>query len=271
MRRSFTRPFTSAMVVLVAAGVTAACDVNLGNGDFSLGVLSGQAKDTWTRSYTVSSSGRVEVVNVNGRIEVEPGTGATVELRAERTAKASSDESAKDLLSKVQMLEDAKPDSVRVEAKPPKWTGRGGVDIKFFLKVPAGVRVAARTVNGGIQLTRIPNDVEATTVNGGVEADAVSGTLHLSSTNGGVSLSLASLGTGGVRAETVNGGVRVALPKDAKADVSAHVTNGGIGVDDLPLEITGERTRRRVEGKLNGGGPLVELETTNGGVHLTGK
>ena len=103
-----------------AAPHGAACDVSLGNGDFSLGLVSGQSTDTWTRNYTVAAGGRLEVVNVNGLVQVEPGTGPAVEIRAERHAKASSDEAAKDLLGKVQMLEDIKPDSVRVEAKPPK-------------------------------------------------------------------------------------------------------------------------------------------------------
>ena len=174
-------------LALALAGI--ACDVNLGNGDFSLGLASGQSTDTWTRTYTVAAGGRFEVVNVNGLVQVEAGTGPAIEIRAERRAKASSDEAAKDLLGKVQMLEDVKPDAVRLEAKPPK-TIRGGVDIKFFVKVPAGVNVVARTVNGGIKLMSVPNDVEASTTNGGVEADQVSGTLRVSTTNGGVRLAL---------------------------------------------------------------------------------
>ena len=72
-------------------------------------------------------------------MQVEPGTGPAVEIRAERRAKASSDEAAKELLGKVQMLEDVKPDAVRVEAKPPRAV-RGGVEVKFFVKVPAGAQ-----------------------------------------------------------------------------------------------------------------------------------
>jgi hypothetical protein len=254
---------------LLASG-SAACDVNLGNGDFSLGLISGQSTDTWTRNYTVANGGRLEVVNVNGLVQVEAGPGPQVEIHAERRAKASSDEAAKELLGKVQMLEDIKPDAVRVEAKPPK-TFRGGVDIKFFVKVPAGLNVVARTVNGGIKLIGVPNDIEASTTNGGVEAERVSGTLRVTTTNGGVRLALSGVGKGGVRAQTVNGGVNVELPKDAAANLSARVVNGGLGVDNIQLETIGERTRRRLEGKLNGGGPPIDLDTTNGGIHLTGK
>jgi Toastrack DUF4097 len=270
MTRLF-RSHSAAVAGCVALGLAcAACDVNLGNGDFSLGLVSGQATDTRTRNYTVAAGGRFEVVNVNGLVQVEPGTGPGIEIRAERRAKASSDEAAKELLGKVQMLEDVKADAVRVEAKPPK-TFRGGVDIKFFVKVPASLNVIARTVNGGIKLINVPNDIEASTTNGGVEAEQVSGTLRVSTTNGGVRLALSGLGKGGLRAETVNGGVNVEMPRDAKANISAHVVNGGLGVDNLQLETIGEQTRRRVEGKLNGGGPPIELGTTNGGIHLTGK
>ena len=83
-------------LALALAGI--ACDVNLGNGDLSLGLASGQSTDTWTRNYTVDAGGRFEVVNVNGLVQVEAGTGPAIEIRAERRAKASSDEAAKDLL-----------------------------------------------------------------------------------------------------------------------------------------------------------------------------
>jgi hypothetical protein len=272
MRSARWRRGWLAACLAACAVVASACDVNVGNGDFNFGLVSGQATDIWTRTYTVAPGGQVEVVNVNGLVQVEPGTGQTVEIRAERRAKASSDDAAKTLLGKVQMLEDSKPDALRVEAKVPKSAGwNSGVDIKFFVKLPAGLHVVARTTNGGIKLLRLPNDVEATTVNGGVEGEGLSGTVRASSTNGGVNLSLAGVAAGGVRAETVNGGVHVEIPRDAKANVSARVVNGGLGVENLTLESIGEQSRRRVEGKLNGGGPSVELEATNGGVHLTGK
>jgi hypothetical protein len=41
--------------------------------------------------------------------------------------------------------------------------------------------------------------------------------------------------------------------------------------DQLAVESTGEKNRRRLEGRLNGGGSRVELATTNGGIHITGR
>jgi hypothetical protein len=75
---------------------------------------------------------------------------------------------------------------------------------------------------------------------------------------------------GGIKAETVNGGVVVMVPKTAKADLHASVVNGGLSVGDLPVEVVGQQTRRRLEGKLNGGGPRIEIGAVNGGVRLAG-
>ena len=260
-------------VVLVAtlAFGASGCDVNIGGGDFSLGVASGRATDEWTRKYTIPSTGRFEVINVNGQIQVEQATGADVEVRAERVVKASSDEAAKELLAKVEMAETRTADGVKLETRAPKHFGRGGVEVKYFVKVPAGLKVSAQTTNGGIRLLNISNEIVASTTNGGVSGDGLTGAVEATTTNGGIDLSLGAVAQGGVKAETVNGGVVVSLPRDAKADVRASVVNGGLSVEDLPVESIGAQNRRRLEGKLNGGGPSIVIGAVNGGVRLAGK
>jgi len=257
------------LVALLAFG-TAACDVNIGGGDFNLGVASGRATDEWSRKYQVASGGRFEVVNVNGQVQVEQATGSEVEVRAERIAKASTDEAAKELLGKVEMAETKMADGVKLETRAPKNWGRGGVEVKYFVKVPAGVKVFAQTTNGGIRLLNISNEIVASTVNGGVSGDGLTGAVEATTTNGGIDLSLGAVADGGVKAETVNGGVVVSVPRDAKADVRASVVNGGLSVGDLPVETIGAQSRRRLEGKLNGGGPRIVIGAVNGGVRLAG-
>ena len=258
--------------VLVASAATAACDVNIGGGDFNIGIGSGRATDVVTKSYTVPPHAKFEVVNTNGLVQVEQGTGPAVEVRAERTAKAASDEAAKEMLGKVEIVETKGPDgSMKLETKAPKSWGRGGVEIKYYVKVPEGILVSANTTNGGIRLLNLSNAVVASTVNGGVNGDGLAGSVEASSTNGGIDLSVVKVVEGGVKAETVNGGISVSVPRDAKADISAHVVNGGLSVGDLSVDTVGEKSRRRLEGKLNGGGPRIDLGAVNGGVHLAGK
>jgi hypothetical protein len=271
MRRLIRRQALAAALVVAAGIATASCDVSIGGGDFSLGVVSGKATDEWSRTYQVAAGQRFEVVNVNGLVQVEPAGGSEVSVRAERVAKASTDEAAKELLGKVEMAETKTADGVKLETKTPKNWGRGGVEIKYYVKVPAGVRVVAQTTNGGIKLADLPNPVVASTVNGGVAGSGLSGAVEATTTNGGIDLAFGAVADGGVKAETVNGGISVSIPRTAKADIKASVVNGGLSVGDLPVQTTGAQNRRRLEGKLNGGGPRIDLGAVNGGVRLAGQ
>jgi hypothetical protein len=109
------------------------------------------------------------------------------------------------------------------------------------------------------------------TTNGGIVARRVGGALNASTTNGGVEAEVERLATDGVQMECVNGGLRLSLPRDARADIDARIVNGGINVDGLDIDTVGEQTRRRLEGRLNGGGPKVRIEGTNGGIRLSGR
>jgi hypothetical protein len=269
MRRLFLNTVLALALCLSASGA-AACDISIGDTGFNVGMANSKATETWTRSYVVSAGGSFEVENTNGMVEVLQGTGPKVEVSAEKIAKASSDETAKDMLTKIEIVETVKPDSVRLVTKTPKTFGSGGAEVKYTIKVPAGLRVHAGTTNGGIKLTGVSNDIEASTTNGGVNGEDLSGTIDASTTNGGVHLAFSKLAPGGLKAETTNGGVSVSVPTDTKATISAHVTNGGFGVENLNVVST-EQNRHHLEGTLNGGGPRIELGTTNGGISLKGK
>jgi hypothetical protein len=258
---------------LAVSAATSACDVRVsGDGGLSLDMAAGRAQDTWTRSYTLAEGGRLELINVNGRISAEPASGDAVELVGERTAKASSDESARDLLGKVEMREETGASRVRVEVRSPRHFGMGGVEVRWTVKVPKGTVVDFRNTNGKVVLEGLAGEVHARTVNGGVEGRGLSAqVLEASTVNGGVEIEVAAplADSGKVNLECVNGGVRLALPEASKASVVARVTNGGIDTGGLEFQVTGEQTRRRFEGTLNGGGASITLETTNGGVRLS--
>jgi hypothetical protein len=270
MRRNSVHGRFAAACLVVAGLLSAACDVNLGEGGFNVGPLLGRASDQWTKSYPISPSGRFELKNINGHVTVEATPGATaIEVIAERRARAGSDEAARELLKKIEIVETVEQDRVALETRAPKSWGREGHEVKYTVKVPATVQVSARTTNGGVNVKGLKGHVIASTVNGGVSGEALSGQVEATTTNGGVEISLEALAPGGVKLEAVNGGVQLSLPRTAKADISARVVNGGLNTGDLEIELVGEQNRRRLEGKMNGGGSRVELATVNGGVHLS--
>ena len=259
-------------LVLTAGLGVSACDIKTdASGDFSLGVSAGKAEDTWTRTYTVADKGRFELINVNGRITVEPAADGKVTVEGHRTAKGSTDEAAKENLAKMEIREEVSGDRVRVESRPPRLSGLAGHEIEWTIRVPKGVVVDLRTVNGGVRLENVGGEVRASSTNGGVKGTINSASLvEARTTNGGVELSIAGAiaPDADVRLSSVNGGVRLDVPGDTKARVSARCTNGRVDVSALPLAVDGEQTRRRVQGTLNGGGARIDLQTTNGGVTI---
>ncbi|PYR11747.1 MAG: hypothetical protein DMG00_10050 [Acidobacteria bacterium] len=247
---------------LAAVLALLACDVSIGS-------LAGRASDEWTRSYKLSPGGEFRIRNTNGRIDVEGGDDPSVEVRAERIARAVSDEAARELLPRIAINEDVKPDRVSIE------TGRlsgimigAGFEVRYHVRAPKSVVVNVSNTNGQITLRSLSGRVTAHTTNGGVRGNALSGGVDATTTNGGVDVEFASVGTDRISLTTTNGGVTIDLPADAKADVLATCTNGGISVSpDVKMQVT-EQSRRRFEGKMNGGGTPVDLRTTNGGIRI---
>lgn len=228
----------------------------------------GKAQDQWSRTYQLPS-GELEIVNTNGTIEVVGGEGVDVQVVAERTARGATDEDAKKVLAELRIVEESGTNRLRLETKAPSGEGRR-VEVRYHVKVPAGVNVRLTNQNGSVDASALEGTVKAETGNGSVKGSDLSGAIEASTTNGSVRLDVSAVASGGIRAETVNGTVTLTLPSSARADVQASCVNGRIAVDGLKLDGP-ETTRRRVEGRLNGGGPKVIVETTNGGIKLTGK
>jgi hypothetical protein len=231
-----------------------------------------KARETaeWRKTYEWSPGGRVEIRNVNGRIEVQPSSGNTVEIAALKSARAGTSEAAKEALGRIEILDQSSGGLIRVETRLP----RGGqllrmsnTEVRYTVKVPAAAEVDFSTVNGGIEVTELTGRIKTETTNGGIIARRIGGPIEATTTNGGVEVDVTRIADPGVKLACTNGGISLRLPPDAKATISASVTNGGISAEGLTLERT-ESSRRRLEARLNGGGPPVRLEGTNGGIRL---
>ena len=238
--------------------------------------MSNEATTEWHKSYQLTANGRIDIDNTNGKIEVEPSNGTTVEVVAIKKAHGSDDAAAKAALDRITIAEDVSPSHIKLETKQPSNSGgfhflSGGMSVEYHVKVPVSAEVHATTTNGGIDITGVQGAVVAETTNGGIDGHGIGGQIKAETTNGGVDVDVTRVADGGISLSCTNGAVGLKLPHDAKANISAHVTNGGIDANGLSIETTGENTRRDLEGRLNGGGPKVSLETTNGGVSLSGK
>ena len=131
------------------------------------------------RSYQLGPGGRVEITNVNGKIDVQPGTGNAVEVVAVKKARGASSEAAKAALERITIVEDVSAGSVKIDTKLERSNGgifnRGQLQVEYHVKVPAGAEVKFTTINGGIDLAGLKGRITAETTNGGVHARDVGG------------------------------------------------------------------------------------------------
>src|SRR5688572_7671943 len=242
----------------------------------------GRNEQTWTWSGRVASGNWFRLNSVNGPVTIEPSTDNQVHVRAEKEVRRGS---VTDVAFRVvQMGGDVRVCAVwrrdtcdeeglrsRRNDDDEDRDDRRDVRVRFFVKVPAGVRLSAGTVNGEMRVRDLTSDVRASTVNGRVEVRNVGGEVRATTVNGGVDVTTRS---GPVNANTVNGNIDVrmsSIPRDG--EMSFHTVNGSVIVEtpssldanvsldtmhgsissDFPVQLSGKFGPRHAEGVVGRG------------------
>lgn len=257
-----------ALVVIGASAAAAGCDIAMHH-------YGEKQTAEWRKVYELPPGGRIEIRNINGKIDVQPSTGNAVEIVALKSAAGASVEAAKDALAGIEIQDAVSPSEIRIMTRVSRrgggFFGGGNQSVQYTVRVPASAPARFSTINGGVQVSGLTGRVTAEATNGGIKAVDISGPFEANTTNGGVEVDLASVPESGVKLGCVNGGIELKLPTSAKANLSAHVTNGAINASGLQMETVGEPSKRRLEARLNGGGPQIELSGVNGGIRIASR
>lgn len=253
----------AALWIVLVATIPTACDISVKDGNVSLDLVTGKAVDDSTRTYTIAPDGVIEIENRNGSIEVSSSEASQLEVRISRQAEARSDEAAQALLKQVEIVEEQSPTRVRLKTNAPGESTR----VNYTVRAPRSLSTVLKTENGRVVINGMAGQVRATGSNGPIDGKGLAGAVEASTINGPVHMDLALVG-GDINLATINGPVRLVVPKTAKADLSARSLNGRIISSGLTFENLDQKSGREMEARLNGGGPRVRLETTNGPIFI---
>jgi hypothetical protein len=225
---------------------------------------------------SVAAGRVVEVLSINGDVVAEGYDGAEVEV----VANVSSDAGATATPVAVKAVEHENgvtvcatyqgPDPARqgqcVNADNPQQAKAGGARVNFTVRVPRGVGLIGRTVNGLVDAQKLQSDVEAYTVNGKINIQTT-GSAQARTINGSIS---ASLGNPFWRKDrefsTVNGSITLNLPATTNTDVNAETVNGRVTTAFRVR--SGCPTEKQVKGAIGTGGSSLKLKTVNGSIQL---
>jgi hypothetical protein len=235
-------------------------------------------EDRFTWSGQLGERRTIILRNINGDVQIEQGTGRTVEVVA------------------VKRWRRGDPADVRIEARATPsgdvvicaiWHERADCDergysgqtrnrrgwdnndvsVHFTVKIPADARLDAATVNGELMISGTTGDIRARTTNGTVEAISNGGRVMAETVNGSIRVRTTAANAEGLEYETVNGSIIIELPQGTNIDVDLSTVNGGVS-SDFPMTLDGTINPRRIRASIGNGGPLLRARTVNGSIRL---
>jgi DUF4097 and DUF4098 domain-containing protein YvlB len=123
----------------------------------------------------------------------------------------------------------------------------------------AAGRVSADTSGGSIRMGSVEGPVNADTSGGSISVKAARSRVEASTSGGSIKVGFAAQPDGKSRLDTSGGTVTVYLADGISLDVRAR---SGVGVSSAFTLDDAEMRPGRLEGRLNGGGPLLDLRSS---------
>jgi hypothetical protein len=126
----------------------------------------------------------------------------------------------------------------------------------------------ADTSGGGISIVDVSGELRASTSGGSVDVRGAGGRVDASSSGGGVTVRFAPGNSSGGVVSSSGGSVRAEIDPGAKVSIDAHASGGSVN-SDVPVTIQGKVESDSLRGDMNGGGPLLRLRSSGGGVRIS--
>jgi Putative adhesin len=194
-----------------------------------------------------SGSGSQRIEGVTGSVEATSGSGSIVVRRSGGRVRASTGSGG--------ITADAIGGEFDASAGSGSIAGTG-----------IGGAIRAHTSSGGIEVTQTAaGDVDASSSSGSVRVRGVNGGVRASTSSGG--LNIEGQMAREWRLSSSSGHVIVDVPGTQGMEVDANSNSGSIDVD-FPVTVTGTMGKRTLRGSARGGGPLLHVRTSSGGISI---
>jgi len=250
-----------------------------------------EEKETIRRNFPAAA--RLEVDNINGFIHVTGYNGSEIQMIAEKTIHAESQERLDAAKREAKLdttqsgntltfyvdgpFRDERRSSIHLHNHPGY-----RVNYDFEIKVPVATMLLLGTVNAvEFRVENTTGDFDVGNVNSGIEMREVAGSGLVHSVNGKISVLFAGNPARNCSFKTVNGSIETSFRPNLSADVRVKTFNGQAYTDfdatALPaISAVSERrdgkfiyrSDRSVGLRIGNGGPEFNFDTLNGSIRI---
>ncbi len=126
-------------------------------------------------------------------------------------------------------------------------------------------RAILHTSGGSIHIEEAAGDVTAETSGGSIEIMRTTGRVTAHTSGGSITIGHAA---NAVDASTSGGGIVVDMPSSAGFQLDASTSGAGVHSEFTVMGAVNEADRHALRGSVNGGGPLLHLRTSGGGIRI---
>jgi DUF4097 and DUF4098 domain-containing protein YvlB len=237
--------------------------------------------EQWKHNYPVTGKPEVFVDTNDGDVEVETSFSQQVGVRVIAHGWKINDD------LKITGSQSANRIEIKLHRADKVCFGFCFQSIRVELSVPRESDLDLHSGDGNIRIRDVRGNLQLETNDGDVRLKDVEGLLHANTHDGNIEVQgrfkMLNLRTGDGNIEarvsasetpqpgwilrSGDGNIRLALPDNFAADLSVHTGDGSVKVD-FPVTTSGATEEKNVRGKINGGGISIEVETSDGDVHI---
>lgn len=245
--------------------------------------LASSSPEEWSKTYTITDRPNLRVETSDANIHVDTWDQKTIEVRVVSQKWGFGQ-------GGLEVTDHQNGNDIEIDVHFPRGihvVSVGGRKVNIEVHMPREGKARLHTGDGEVRVTGLKGDLDVETGDGHAEFEGVDGTLRAHSGDGRIqakgrfdSLQLHT-GDGRIEAEalagstigsgwelrTGDGPVQLNLPETFAADMELHTSDGHITLD-MPVTVQGRYDSNRVEGKLNGGGGPLRVESGDGSIRI---
>jgi hypothetical protein len=228
----------------------------------------GAAREEIRKSFDLQPGARIDVVGINGKVDIQTSDTKSAEVYVLRTA------AGPEALNRREVTIEQTSTGLLVKGRQ---VGHGFWEHLFgtkasedvTIKAPRQIALGLQGINGRVTGGDIEGALEVKGVNGRVDLGQANDTATISGVNGNISVGLNSLTDTGARVSGVNGNIELKLASGLNAQLTAKGMNGNVHSEIPGVTIEKEDYGSRYSARIGNGGPPLTFSGINGNLRLT--